>query len=457
MRNLFRLVVSVSLALGMASSQAGAQTSGDGRMVVMISLDGLAQFYMDDPKAEMPTIRRLVEEGARVEGMRASTPTVTWPNHTTLVTGVHPSRHGVVGNNYLDRKSRKPVTLLTDPEFDKDQIVKTPTIYDLAKQAGLSTAAVIWPASRNAKTLDWTVPDVSTDALFQKYSTPALLAECKTASIPYEKHGEWCKAGDYEARDRLNTDIFKLILTKHKPNFSLLHLINVDHMQHLKGPRTPEAYASIKGVDAQVAEVWETLKQVAPAGKASLVIVSDHGFHPIQQAILPNVVLREAGLVEVKGTRVVGGSVQIVTQGGACFVYVLEGGDATAAQAVEAFKKTEGVAKVVTPEGFAEYGVADPKADPHAPDLILFAKSGYSFGTTSAGELPVTAKSAEVRGTHGHDANDPQLHATFIAWGAGVPKGTKLGLISNTDVAPTVANMLGLTMNDVDGKPLFKP
>src|SRR3954467_4301396 len=73
------------------------------RIVVMISIDGLANFYINDPSAEIPTLRKLAAEGAKAASMRASDPTVTWPNHTTLVTGVSPGVHGVVGNNYYDR------------------------------------------------------------------------------------------------------------------------------------------------------------------------------------------------------------------------------------------------------------------------------------------------------------------------------------------------------------------
>ena len=153
-----------SLLLLLAGMPCSAADGPSDRIVVMISVDGLAHYYLDDPKAEMTTIRRLATEGARAAMMKASVPTVTYcSNHTTLVTGVEPARHGVVGNNYFDRATGKIVTLLTDPVYDKDQIVKAPTIYDLAKAAGLRTAAVIWPASRNAKTLDWTVPDVATD------------------------------------------------------------------------------------------------------------------------------------------------------------------------------------------------------------------------------------------------------------------------------------------------------
>src|SRR3954454_21347711 len=114
------LLVSIS-ALMVFSFARAADTpfKPSERTVVMISVDGLAADYMDDPKAEMPTIRALAAEGARASSMKAVTPTVTWPNHTTLVTGVNPAKHGVVGNNYLDRATGKKVVLITDPVYDK--------------------------------------------------------------------------------------------------------------------------------------------------------------------------------------------------------------------------------------------------------------------------------------------------------------------------------------------------
>src|SRR3954451_12355506 len=143
------LLASVTYAQAVCSAAAAPPTvlADRDRIVVMISIDGLANFYMDDPAAEMPTIRKLAAEGARAASMRASDPTVTWPNHTTLVTGVSPGRHGVVGNNYWDRAKGEKVTLIWDPVLDKDEIVKVPTIYDLAKAAGLKTVAIKWPAT----------------------------------------------------------------------------------------------------------------------------------------------------------------------------------------------------------------------------------------------------------------------------------------------------------------------
>src|SRR3954465_15964654 len=194
------------LALLLLTATLRAEPAQD-RIVVLISVDGLAQYYVDDPKAEMPTIRQLAKEGARAKMMKASMPTVTWPNHTTLVTGVEPAKHGVIGNSYWDRAQKKIIPLLPDPLFNKEEIVKSPTIYDAAKAAGLRTAAIIWPASRGAATLDWTMPDVFSNALFQQYGTASLQTEMKAAGIPYEKQEEFCKNNQGRDRDKMYVQI----------------------------------------------------------------------------------------------------------------------------------------------------------------------------------------------------------------------------------------------------------
>jgi predicted AlkP superfamily pyrophosphatase or phosphodiesterase len=452
MSTLYRFVFCFSFALGMGSLSRAASPAD--QVLVMISVDGLAGSYLDDPKAEMPAIRELAAKGARAAGMTASTPTVTWPNHTTLVTGVTPARHGVVGNNYFDRAAGKRVVLISDPVYDKAEIVKAPTIYDVAKQAGLKTAAVLWPASRNASTLDWTTPDVLTAELIQKYTTPALLAECAQAGLdlPRVKENE-ATPEKHEPRDDRNTKIFNLILQKHHPQLGLLHLINVDHTQHSFGPQSPEAYAAIKIADQQVREVWDALQREYP-GQATLFIVSDHGFSANNRSVLPNVVLRKAGLTQPSKTGK-GPNVQVVVQGGCALIYVQdkEGREEVLKQVRKAFTGLEGVAKVVGIDQFKQYGVADPARDPHAPDMILFTENGQFFGDTASGDLPFADK-PERKGSHGHDASYPNLYATFVACGKGIKPGTRLGQITNLDVAPTAAKILGLKMDNVEGKVL---
>jgi predicted AlkP superfamily pyrophosphatase or phosphodiesterase len=430
------------------------------RIVVMISLDGLAGYYLDDPNAQMPTLRELAAKGARASGMRASTPSVTWPNHATLMTGCEPARHGVVGNNFLDRATGEHVTLIGDPTLDKSQIVKVPTIYDVAKRAGLKTAAIRWPASRNADTLDWTAPDANLPDVFRKYTTPTLLAECKAAGIQLEgvvDPKSLPEGAQLEERDAVFTQTFQLVLQKHRPNLAMLHLADIDHDEHLFGPKSPKAYETIEKADAHVRQIWDQLQRDYGPDRATLVIVSDHGFSPIERQLYPYVLLRQAGIVDVKGIRVVSENVRLVFQGGCAMVYLTAKDDAERDQLVQRITRAldgqAGYGKIVPPAQLSEYGVGDSKIDPHAPDMLIFSQMGSIFGDTAAGDLPFREK-PERKGSHGHDPDYPELKATFIACGAGIKPGVNLGEIRNTDVAPTVARLLGIEMKDVDGKVL---
>ena len=445
---------SILFALALACLRLQAAPASD-RIVVLVSVDGLAAYYFDDPKAEMPNIRRLASQGARAERMKCSLPTVTWPNHTTLVTGVNPGRHGVIGNNYFDRAKGEVIPLIPDPLFDKEEIVKVPTIYDVAKQAGLKTAGIIWPASRGAKTLDWTVPDVFKQELFEKYGTPSMLAEFKAAGIPYEKQQEWCSTGKGYDRDRMYTQMLIHVIKQHRPNVALLHLVEVDHAEHAKGPQSAEAYEAVKFEDERIKDIEDALNETFP-GKATLIVSSDHGFFKYQQQIQPNVKLRQEGLLKVEGTKIAGGQVRALSQGGACFLYVLDQAnrESLIQKLAGMFWDVEGVSVAVRPKDFNRFGLADPTKDSRMADVVLCAKEGYSFSDTAVGEILVTPKTDAIKGSHGYDPNEPRMHGSFVAWGAGIKKGAKVSSINNLDVAPTMAALMGLQMKGVDGRVL---
>ncbi|MGE5193315.1 MAG: alkaline phosphatase family protein [Deltaproteobacteria bacterium] len=430
---------------------ASAAEPHDDRCVILISVDGLAGFYLDDPKAELPTIRRLARDGARAAGMVASFPTVTWPNHTTLVTGVPPARHGVLGNNYLDRASAAPVALIPDPLFDKDQIVKAPTIYDAAHRAGLTTAAIVWPATRSARSLDWTVPDMAGDEAWPKYATPAWLAELREAGLPVDRHGAWTKetSGGVQ-RDWLYSRMAAHVLKNHSPNLLLIHLVEVDHVQHRHGPRSPEAYWAVSFADDRVRDIVEAAGQSPHRDKTTIIVASDHGFFPIEKDIRPNVLLKQEGLLSDDTKRAL-----CVSQGGAAMVYVL---DAKERQEVadrlrKKFAAVEGIDAVLGPDEFAKVGQATFAADSRAPDLWLSAKSGYSFSDARTGDETVVPREARA-GTHGYLPDQPDMLATLVLSGYGIKPGSKLEKVRNLDVAPTIARLLGVDLPKVEGRVL---
>lgn len=425
--------------------------------VILISIDGWAHQYFDDPQCHMPAVKALAAQGVRARRMECSFPTVTWTNHTTLVTGVHPAKHGVLANEYFDRATRKKVPLIPDPLFNKDEIVKVPTIYDAAKAAGLSTAAVIWPASRGAKTLDWTVPDVGEQQLFEKYGSPPLLEDARAAGIPIEKQAEWCKLGNpgKAQRDYMYSQLAQLIIKKHKPSFLALHLVSLDSFEHSNGRQVPEAYWAANDSDNRVADLVRATEEAGIRDKTTFIITTDHGFVTFTKSINANTALRKDGFVKsVLGKSLAPDSpVFAMAEGGACFVYVLDDAnrDTILSRITPILSKLEGVEGVVQAKDFgSKVHHVTAAQDNREPDLILLAADGYTF-TDSLADTEVIIPNDPPKGAHGHFQLDPNLYGGFVISGAGVQQGRVLDEIKNIDVSPTIAKLLGIPFPNADG------
>ncbi|HEX4129487.1 MAG TPA: ectonucleotide pyrophosphatase/phosphodiesterase [Pirellulales bacterium] len=439
--------------VAVAQAQAAPQTD---RCVVLVSIDGLAGFYLDDPRAEMPTLRRLAREGARASGMLCSFPTVTWPNHTTLVTGVTPAKHGVIGNNFFDRKAGRPVALILDPEYGKEQIVRAPTIYDVAHRAGLKTAGIIWPMTRGASTIDFNAPDMVTFEEWQQYGTRSWIDELAADGIPVDRASKWFKEpGGGVMRDWMYTRMFRQVLDKHQPNLLMIHIVEVDHVEHKYGPRTAEAYWSVSHADDRLRDLVEAVEASPWRGKTTFFVCSDHGFFTIRREIRPNVLLKQMKLVELDGSKITSRKAWCVAQGGGCAVYVLDEAHKPelVAKLKEALAQVEGVEKVLLSEQFDTIGQPTLAVDPHAADLWVTASENYSFGDTSTGDDVVTARES-IGGTHGYLPEHDDLLGTCVLWGPTITPGTRLGKIANLDIAPTMAKVLGVELPNVEGKVL---
>jgi predicted AlkP superfamily pyrophosphatase or phosphodiesterase len=435
---------------------AGAEPHAD-RCVILVTIDGLANFYFDDPLADMPTIHKLARDGARSQGMVSVFPTVTWPNHVALTTGATTAKTGVVGNSYLDRATGKPVALICDPVFDKDQTVKVPTVFDAAHAAGLKTAAISWPATRNAGAIDWNAPDMFGDG-WDRFGTRSWLAELRGEGIPVDRQARWCgEATGGCMRDWLYTRMAAQVIRKHAPNLLLLHLVEMDHVEHRTGPRSPEAYWCARYSDDRIRELVEAVGHSKFAGKTTLFVCSDHGFSPVRHNIHPNVVLRKLGLLEVQKEKSAKQAAYCLSQGGASAVYVLDRGRRAQIlkQLQEELPKIEGVEAVLDARQFTQLGQPTPEQDPRGADLWLAAKCGYGFDDAVKGEDAVSHLKTTI-GTHGHLPDQPALLATCVVWGAGVKPGTELGKVSNLSIAPTIARILGVALPTADGEPLQK-
>ena len=283
--------------------------------VVVISLDGFPASALQDPLVPVPTLRRLAAAGAMASGMTVANPAVTWPNHTTMVTGVPAAKHGVLFNGILVRGGPKDV-LRVEPWRDKREMVRGDTVYDLAFRAGLSTAQVDWVAIQNPGTITWAFPErPSADGAVEK----AMIA----AGIVSRAEVEGFTKLPITRRDQIWTDATTYIIRTHKPRLMLMHLLTLDSTHHRYGPGSLAASGAMAFLDAQVARVIDALKLAGLESTTTMMIVSDHGFKMTRQQIRANVVLRRAGLLTGEGTAIQADAF-VVPEGGTAMVYVTD-------------------------------------------------------------------------------------------------------------------------------------
>jgi predicted AlkP superfamily pyrophosphatase or phosphodiesterase len=198
------------------------------------------------------------------------------------------------------------------------------------------------------------------------------------------------------------------------------------------------------------------LDALAAAGirdQTAVFVTADHGFAAVTKTLRPNAVLEREGLLQAKNGRVTSARVHVVPEGGIGMVYLTD--PETAERDREAvrrlFRGSEGIAAVLEAGDFDRLHLPQPSGHPGMADMILAAKDGYAISGDAAGAPSVVH---DVRGTHGYLATEPKMNAVFIASGAGIKAGSKIGTIDNTDVAPTVARLLKVSLSPVYGRAL---
>jgi predicted AlkP superfamily pyrophosphatase or phosphodiesterase len=419
---------------------------------LVISIDGFAAFYWRDPAARMPNLRRLADRGVVAAGMETVFPSTTWPTHVSLGTGVRPDVHGVVGNHVLNRATGRAEDLTGDPIYDAADLIRVPTFYDRAHAAGLRVAAVDWPATRRSRSFQFNLPFFKDQTVFETHTAPEVWRELAALGYPMDRQGEWAQLPKRFLKDAMVASVAAHVIHRHAPDLMLVHFLCVDSLQHLHGPRSPEAYWAIEYVDERIGRLLAALPDPE---HTTVFIVSDHGFLPVTRELRPNVRLRKLGLLETDAAgRIAGAEARVVMNHGAAYVYVREGPAqaSTARQIASELATFPGVAAVWTADRYAGLGLPSPAAHRQVGDVLLEAAEGYLFVDDPAGEEETDRP--HHRGTHGQRGSHPANHAFFAAAGPTIRRGLELGVIPSRDVAPTIATTLGLDMGPIEGRTL---
>jgi len=416
------------------------------RHVILISIDGFHPDMYLDSGWPCPNLRYLIRRGTYADHLISTFPSYTYPSHTAMVTGAQPARSGIGFNQPIGSQGEWSWYA---------KAIKVPTLWDVLKKNGLSTAAIEWPATVGAP-ITWNLPEIwrpgSVDRIGEarKYATTGLIAE-----IEQNATGRL---------DSLNCDDDRLALDQtlglaaayvfgfKRPAFMAVHFANVDSFEHREGRDGDSVRIALAGDDRAIGDILEAIKNSGEADSTAVIIVGDHGFATIDTIMRPNRLIREV-------------PARFIASGGSAFLYSRSA-------------DKNGIIKAVTdslnalPRGKRKlFRIIDRKeldgmgADSAAllalsaePGMVFSASMGPAQAVSNGPGTFIQQNQLEGLfisthgGHHGYDPNLPEMYTGFIAEGAGIARGGHIHSLREVDIAPLVAALLGIDFKTPDGQ-----
>ncbi len=437
----------LGLTLAAAASCITA-TPASARPVLLISIDGLRPGDVAEAEQrglKIPNLRRFLAEGSYADGVIGVLPTLTYPSHATLLTGASPAAHGIVSNNTFD-----PAQINAGGWYWFASDIKLPTLWSASARAGLKVGNVHWPVSVGAAGVRWNLPQIwrtghGDDAkLLAALASPGLLAELEP------KVGAAYAAGIDETieADELRGRFGVALIKAHKPDLTTVYLTALDHEQHLTGPGSALAHATLERIDAIIGQLVAAAKAAHPKGV--IAIVSDHGFEASAHETNLFRAFIDAGLIKLDAASKVASWDAIPwPSGGSIAVVLARPGDKELASRVGALlSKLQAdpaarIAAIITRDEIARMG-----GNPQAEFYLNLAPDTYAAGFARAA-APLSGASTR-KGMHGYFPQAVNLRSSFMIMGPGIARGRSLGEIDMRSIAPTVAKELRIKLDGAE-------
>ncbi len=417
------------------------------KYVVLITIDGLRPEFYLDPSWGMVNLRHLMEEGVAAKGVNPVFPSVTYPDHTSIITGVTPAKHGIYFNSPFRPNGESGQSYVY---YDS---IKVPTLFDAMRKAGRTTADIIWPVTVHAP-IDYNVPDIaqpgSKDRRGITASTvnpPGLWNVLQDSAVGQLGIADWNMFDDEMGMDENIGRMGAYLIRVHKPGLTAIHFAAADHYQHQYGRDGYMVRAAVAGIDRGLKTVLEAIQRVGIRDSTVIIVTGDHGFEDVYRTFQPNVLLKKSGLmVDVKKDQ---WRAQFYQQGGCTFLVLKDPADKRAEEIVRGLLRglpdsVKQYFKIIEKEELEKRG-----AFPGAV-LALTGLKGTSFGSKQEGGLmdvlPV------VKGNHGFYPDHKEIRTGFVAVGPGLKKGVVLEEMNIVDICPLIVRLTGVAFGPMDGK-----
>lgn len=390
--------------LALAGCATPPRAAGDPAPVLLVSVDGLRADQLD--LGITPNLQRIIDGGVRARWMTPSYPTLTFPNHYSIVTGLRPDRHGIVHNTMRDPVLGGFSLSNREAVADGRWWGGTP-IWASAERAGLPTATLFWPGSE--------------------------------AAIGGVRPARW-RAYDESLPLEARVDIVLGWLAEPaatRPRFVTLYMEPVDHDAHGHGPDSAQAHAAVRAADAAIGLLLDGLASRGQLDAVNLVVVSDHGMATVR----PGRTVAVEDIVDPA-------QAEVVTSGQVVGLVPKPGFEAAVERRVLGTHATHDCWRKSELPARWHYG-----SHPRIPPIVCQMREGRDAVTRER----AARRADHDRGSHGYDPALPSMRAIFLARGPAFVPGTTLPAFDNVDVYPLLARLLQVAPapNDGDIAPLL--
>lgn len=420
------------------------------KKLVIVSLDA---FGTEDLAyaLTLPNFKKYRQEAALVEAVESVYPSLTYMCHTSIVTGQYPKDHGIINNTLL-----QPNRISPDWHW-YTKYIKTPTLFDIASENGLSVSTILWPVTGKSKSIDYNIAEIFANRKWHSQVAVSLLAS--SAKYLIEKNHKFghLRSGIKQPElDDFVTAVAVDTIENEQPDVMAIHLVDLDSTRHGFGVKSPEAKAAIERMDAHLGQLFHAIETTPAYKEAHIVLLGDHYQIDTQVVIRPNHLFKEAGLIQTKAQNEIQDyKVYAKAADGSCYIYVKDHDAFTMAQLKEIlaplkpyietfYNRDEAVALGADPECFA----------------LIEASEGYYF--ESDVERPIMEDTNKhipgvklLKASHGYSPKKEKYTTMFMAKGPKIRAGETLASGRLVDEGPTMLAMLDLAFKTpVEGKVL---
>jgi predicted AlkP superfamily pyrophosphatase or phosphodiesterase len=404
---LTRCLAFLIAALAVIAALAGPRAQTRNPLLILVSFDGWRWDYTD--RAHVPNLRALATRGVRAKALIPSFPSLTFPNHYTIVTGLYPGHHGIVSNT------------MATPAMPQRFSMSSSAVRDAAWYGGEPVWVTAIRQKRSAMSMFW------------PGSEAPIRGVSPTRWWPFD--------GNVPNGERVRRVLEWLSLPEEeRPAFVSLYFQEVDHIGHVNGPDSPEVLEAAAQLDEALGQLLTDIERLGLTDRANIVVVSDHGMapHADEQTVFLDDAIDPATL-DVIST---GELVQLAPPPGR------ERDTSSVDAIVRAVRgKLPHVTFYKRDEVPARYHYHD---HPHIAPIIGVADEGWTV-TTRAHQARRKPEAEALRGAHGYDPALRSMHGLFVAAGPAVRAGLVAEPFENTHVYDFLCAILKLTPAPNDG------